>query len=342
MFIEEKLNLKYKKVIVWGYPLHTHTQSYTHAMWHRVFRHLGFSSFWFDDENYPKDFDYSNSIFITEGWGDKNIPVNDSSIYFVNFGINPKKYLDRGAKFVDIRLNVDHINDLNYSYELDRNKTEKLGECAFFLKNANDSAISEQFRTGVENYSAVYLSWATDKLPHEFNFDDRFISRENVCFYIGSVGENNVNQIMLFNKALQEFGVPLYHVDPWKSPVSFEDAIKLTQRSFIAPDIRGSFLRKNVNGKPDTGVDHKKIGYIPCRTFKNISYGQVGATNSKAVKDLFGELILYSDNEYEMAYMAKEKSKDYDYVLEQMKYVQANHTFVNRAEALLQVIERIQ
>lgn len=333
---------KYKKFIVWGYPLHTHTQSYTHAMWHKVFSHMGFESYWFHDDDFPKDFDYSNTIFYTEGWGDKNIPINDSSIYFVNFGINPTKYLEKGAKFVDVRLNVDNINDCNYSFELNRSILEKVEECAFFLRNADDSSLSLQFRKGVSGYSALYLSWATDLLPHEFNFDNRFIQRENLCVYIGTIGEGNMQQILQFNKALQEMKIPFYHVDPWRKPISFEDAMKLVQKSSIAPDIRGSFLRKDVNGKPDTGVDHKRIGYIPCRTFKNISYGQLGATNSRAVKNLFGDLIVYSDDEYELAFMCKEKCQDYNLILDQMNFVQKNHTFVNRANALLKVCEMLE
>lgn len=329
------------KVIVWGYPLHTHTQSYVHAMWHKAFAFMGYNAHWFDDENFPKDFDYSNSIFIAEGWGDKNIPINDTSVYFVNFGINPKRYLERGAKFVDLRLNVNQINDLNYSYELNQLSLEKLGECAYFMKDADDSALAEQFRSGISGYSALYLSWATDLLPHEFNFDFRFFQRERACYYIGTIGENNIKQLSRFNEALREFQIPFYQVDPWKSPVSFEEAMKLVQKSYIAPDIRGSLIRKNVSGKPDTGADHKSIGYIPCRTFKNISYGQLGSTNSLAVKKLFGDLVVYDDDEYKLAYMTRERSQDYDYVLEQMHYVKDNHTYINRAKAILNTVDRI-
>jgi len=334
-------NIMKPKIIIWGYPLHTHTHSYIHAMWVKVFQHLKHEVHWFDDTNFPLDFDFNNCIFITEGYADKNIPLNNTSSYFVHIAVNPQKYLNVGAKLVDIRFNVDHINDLNYSYTTDRASLEKLGNCEYFLQNADDSILADQFRSGVSGYSALYLSWATDKLPHEIDLDDRFIKRENVFYYIGTIGESNVKELQRLNQALQEFNVPFYQVDPWKSPVSFEEGRSLIQKSLIAPDIRGGLTRKDINGKPDTGANHKQNGYIPCRTFKNISYGQLGATNSLAVKNLFGDLIVYSDDEYQLAHLAREKASDLNYIREQMLYVKDNHTFVNRANAILEAFKRI-
>lgn len=328
--------MKYTKIIVWGYPLHSHTHSYIHAMWVKAFSYLGYEVHWFHDNDFPSDFDYRNCIFISEGYAENKIPIEPSSLYFIHIAINPTKYLERGAKLVDIRFNVEGINDLNYSYTLNRSILEKLGECAFFLKDADDSILADKFRSGVSGYSALYLSWATDRLPHEINFDERFLTRENNFYYIGTIGESNNVQLSRLNQMLSECRIPFYHVDPWSRPVSFEDNVKLTQKSVIAPDIRGSLVRKNINGKPDTGADHKGNGYIPCRNFKNISYGQLGATNSKSVKNLFGDLVIYHDDEYALGYLCAEKAKDFDFILEQMKYVKDKHTYLNRANSILE------
>lgn len=308
-------------------------------MWVKVFRHMGYDVYWFDDANHPNDFNYNDCIFITEGYADKKIPLNKSSIYFVHIAVNPQKYLDIGARLIDIRFNVDHINDYNYSYVVDRTILKKLGECAYYLEKADDSVLSDQFKKGVAGYSALYLSWATDLLPHEIDLNDRFINREKMFYYVGTIGDSNINELRRFNKSLQELQIPFMQIDPWKSPVSFEEGKRLIQKSFIAPDIRGGLTRKNINGKPDTGCNHKKNGYIPCRVFKNITYGQLGATNSQAVKNLFGDLIVYHDDEYELSYMAKEKNSDHQYIREQMLYVKENHTFINRATSILEVVQ---
>ena len=63
------------KVVIWGFPLHSHTHSYIHYGWYKGFKHLGYDTYWFDDTNYPSDFDYSNCLFLTEGYADNNIPI---------------------------------------------------------------------------------------------------------------------------------------------------------------------------------------------------------------------------------------------------------------------------
>lgn len=329
--------MHFNKVVIWGYPLHTHTHSYIHASWVKVFKHLGYETHWFHDDNFPKDFDFRNTMFITEGYADKHVPVNDSSIYFVHIAIDPTKYLSKGARLIDIRFNVDYINDLNYSYSVNRNELQKIDECAYFLANADDSVLADSFRRGISGYEALYLSWATDLLPHEINLDSRYHPRERSFYFIGTIGENNASQLGRLNEFLTGVSIPFYHVDPWSRPLSFEDTMALTKKSYIAPDIRGCLIRKNVNGKPDTGVDHKNTGYIPCRVFKNISYGQLGATNSLAVKKLFGDLIVYSHDERELGEMCERHSKDYDFIEKQMQHVRDSHTFINRANSLLQI-----
>ena len=109
-----------KKVIIWGFPLHSHTHSYIHHGWYKGFKHLGHETYWFHDGDYPKDFDYSNCVFITEGYADRNIPINSESTYIVHVCINPEKYLGKVKRIIDMRYLVDEIKDCNYEYRLDK------------------------------------------------------------------------------------------------------------------------------------------------------------------------------------------------------------------------------
>ena len=329
-----------QKVIIWGYPLHSHTHSYIHGAWYKTFKHLGYDVHWFNDESYPIDFDYSNCLFITEGYAEKNIPINETSTYFVHICVNPEKYILKGARLIDIRFNVSEINDCNYSIIVDKSELLKLDEVSFYEKNANDSVLSDKYKKGIKDYEALYLSWATDLLPHEFNYDDVYINRDNVIHWIGSIAESNYREINKFINNLSKHGIGFHHNDPWSNPLSWEDAKTYTQKSFIAPDIRGSANRSMVNGQIDTGSNHKKIGYIPCRIFKNISYGQLGITNSKAVYELFGDNVLYSDNEEELLDISLSKLKDYDYIKNQMNFVKDSHTYLNRVNSLMRVFNK--
>jgi len=329
-----------KKVIIWGYPLHSHTHSYIHGAWYKTFKHLGYDVYWFDDNNYPQNFDFTDCLFITEGYADNNIPINESSTYFVHICINPEKYICKNARLIDIRFNVSEINDCNYSIIVDKEKLHKIDSVSFYEKNADDSVLSDKYKKGIKNYEAIYLSWATDLLPHEFNYDDVNIQRDNTIYWIGSIAQSNYAEINKFIKSLKKHNIDFLHNDPWTNPLSWEAAKIYTQKSFIAPDLRGSANRDNVNGKVDTGSNHKKIGYIPCRIFKNISYGQLGITNSKAVYDLFDQNVIYSDNEEELLDMSLSKIKNLDYIKSQMKFVQDNHTYMNRVDSILKVLNK--
>ena len=92
-----KKDFPYSKVIVWGYPLHSHTHSYVHDAYVKTFKYLGYETYWFHDDDYPdpKDFDYTNSFFIGEGFADKNLPINDSSAYFIMYCPSPKSIMVR-------------------------------------------------------------------------------------------------------------------------------------------------------------------------------------------------------------------------------------------------------
>jgi hypothetical protein len=53
------------KIIIWGYPLYSHTHSYIHDAFYKAFKYLNYETYWFDDNNYPKDFDWNDCLFWT-------------------------------------------------------------------------------------------------------------------------------------------------------------------------------------------------------------------------------------------------------------------------------------
>ena len=52
--------IKELKVVIWGYPLNSHTHSYIHSSFYKAFKYLGHNVHWFHDDDYPEDFDYDN------------------------------------------------------------------------------------------------------------------------------------------------------------------------------------------------------------------------------------------------------------------------------------------
>lgn len=330
------------KIIIWGFPLDTHTHSYIHAAWYKTFKFLGYETYWFHDGNYPQNFDYKNCLFISEEYAAEKIPLEKSSTYFIHNAIRPSKYLDVGARLVDIRFNVYNINDVNYKLVVNKEELVDIDGVTYYNPNADDTVLADQWETGVSGYEAIHLTWATDLLPHEFNFDDRFIQRHSEYYHVGSILGSNIKEMQKVVSALQSLQIPFAHVDPWRTPVSFEDGKKYMQVSRLSLDVRGTELKETVNGKPGNGGDHKNIGYIPCRTFKAISYGRITGTNSKAVKDLFGDFVIYNDDEYQLVYdmYEAEKQNNSELVLESMQWVKKYHTYINRVDSLMKVFNR--
>ena len=339
------------KVVVWGLPLYTHTHSFIHASFYKAFEHIGCETYWFHSGNYPNPsiFDYSNVLFFSEGYADDSIPLVESATYFIHNSINPSKYVNKGLRLVDIRFNVKEINDLNYSFVLDKSKLKSIDPVTLYDPNSDDTVLADAKQKNIFGYEAVYMMWATNLLPEEFNFDDRFLKREDKFYFIGTLGGSPALEMQKVVNTLQRLNIEWININPWQNPCTFEENMKLMKKSIISLDVRGSDAyhtnsdgKLELNGKSVTGGNHKKIGYIPCRLLKQISYGRMPGTNSIAVKELLGDYVIYNDDESQLPIdcLDFEKNPNYDLVFEAMKHIQQNHTFINRANALIKIFNK--
>ena len=104
--------------------------------------------------------------------------------------------------------------------------------------------------------------------------------------------------------------------------------MELIQQSILAPALQTKWQ-----------VDNH---YIPCRIFKNISYGKMGITNNEAVYNLFNQKIIYSKSIEECIDKGLEfeniNNKDLK-VKELMEIVRDNHTYINRIQFILDFIK---
>jgi hypothetical protein len=328
----------FNKVIIWGFPLHTHTHSYIHYGWTKGFKHLGYDTYWFDDNNYPNNFDFNNCLFITEGYADDNIPIISTSIYFVHIARNPKKYLGKVKRFIEIRYLVDSIKDCNYNYVLDKSKCTKISNCTYYEKLYNNGGIA-RFHNNPQpmEYECIYTCWATDLLPDEIKEENIYIPKDKKIYWFGSANQHNTKEIYIFYKECQKNDIEFISNNPWSNPKSFEEVQQLTMKSYMAPDFR-STGDPNKIAIGETGTCHKQIGYIACRLLKSISYGHLGITNSKHTYELLENKVIYNDNEQQLFYDAIANLQNYDLIKEQMKIVREKHTFINRIQDLMSIL----
>ena len=319
------ISLDFDKVVIWGHKLHSHTHSYVHYGYYKAFKHLGYPTYWFDDKDNVSTFDFSKCFFITEGQVDKKIPLNETSFY-VLYNCESPKYRNLIEKRHAIILQV-------YTHDCKQRSLEEIDKC--ILCNINEKII--------------YMPWATDLLPHEIDEQKKHVTLSKPSHYIAFMGTvsdgqfGNIDKVLQFKKASDKGHIKFYVSGIFSKDrcsrfgIEFNNSIgksdtahiEFVRNSYMAPALQGSWQCKH--------------GYIPCRIFKNISYGALGITNSRTVWELFDKKIVFNEDPYQLFYDAEKKLKNITIqeIYELMDLVKEKHTYLNRIDTLLSFFDRV-
>lgn len=298
----------FEKVIIWGHKLHSHTHSYIHEGFYNAFVHMGYPTYWLDDADDVSDMDFTNALFLTEGQVDRNIPLRDDAAYLLH-NCTDQKYRTLDKKnVVFFQVFTDSIFTVPTLVKLDTCMYYDLpGRC-------------------------LYMPWATDLLPDEIEALKATLSplsSTDQIYWIGTIGAGkfgNIDQLTPFKRACEENSLSFVQ----KSNISRADHIACIRSSYLAPAIVGAWQEEQ--------------GYIPCRLFKNISYGKMGVTNSHHAYELFEKKIVYNPDTYQLFYDAKERLRTFtlEDMIALMDLVKTKHTFVQRIQMLLDFLQRVR
>jgi len=322
---------KIKRVVVYGHFTGSH--SYIHQGYYKAFQYMGYESHWISDIRELGGIDLSGTLFLTENMAKSNMPIR-KDCYYILHHIDNIDFINVGCEFINLcnYLHVSLNNGMSYNYPIDGISAhgtlplypvEKIKDYVYYDKANN----------------AIYQPWATDLLPNEIDDILEFDITKTEINFVGSVWSENINQLapMLLDCFNKKINVNIYG---WvQSPqmisqfpnvkhithtgTSEEDAQKLVKSSLIYPDIRGDL--------------HRNVGYIPCRLFKNISYGCIPITNSLPSYEFFEKLIPYSDNSIDFVNISTEYLNNRD--IEKDRYlinkIKDQHTYVNRIQDIL-------
>src|SRR5690606_20960186 len=130
----------------------------------------------------------------------------------------------------------------------------------------------------------LYQAWGTNLLAEEFHQPVHgSVRSRSILFWVGSVWNNasnqgNLEQIADLKRVIADRGkkfVKVRFIPNWMNSA-------LMRRSFLAPAIAGGWQ-----------VDHD---YLPCRMFKNISYGQLGLSNVTGFKLILGDATMEANS----------------------------------------------
>ena len=291
------------KFIIWGHEHYSHTHSYIHYGFFKAAKYIGYDVEWVKNtpENNTKLENTDGYLFFTEGQVDSNIPKNPNAFYVLH-NCNGNDYC-RIPEKNKLILQV-YTNDV-HSRNIVPIKEENL------------------FEYWQEDGNTFYMPWATDILPHEIddNISNLQMKSSGDSVFLGTYCAGyfgNNNEIDAFSSGSEKNGVNFKVIGGLS--IEQDITIEIIKNSFMAPSIVGTWQKIN--------------GYIPCRIFKTVSYGQLGITNSKEAYEVINKLGVYNSDEKQLAGDSLKKINDIELRKDAMKFVRDNHTYLNRIESL--------
>jgi hypothetical protein len=294
-----------KQVVIWGHKLYGNTYAYIHDGFFKAFQFLGYKTLWFDNNDNISSIDFSQTLFISEGCVDDKMPMMPDCFYILH---NPDL-----SKYINIpKTHIAIIQTYTRA-----------------VVNCHNATLLNKNRMTYYKDSTIWMPFPTNLLPHQIDTNIGKIIHNNIItknevIFAGSY-DSYWNEIVSF---CNNNNIQFRHF--YNIPV--DDNVNLVQESLIAPTVLSNWQNEN--------------DYIPCRIFKNISYGKMGVTHNEFIYELFDKKIIYDSNKTTMMEKAlifeklpnDEKSK---HVIELMKYVRDNHTYLNRIDDIFWVFNNI-
>lgn len=338
------INLDNCRYVVWGFknPQNYHTHSHIHEAFYRVLKLTGKDVQWLDHMSAemsiltPRNF--SNTLFISEHAAAKQgMPILDDCFYVIH-GLNNDPEMSAKMSGIKNRLSWNVYHDYSHGNpeeweRVGRPQITDVRQYGRFLRNVSPDSTKNYDRIFLAEDAPYYpkekhmdFRWATDLVPSEIAklTPVKFPGPTKKIHWIGTHWFVNQKELHAFDNACNENGIEFTHFGAGQNGVvTIEENIRLVRESYFAPAISGSH--------------HLTEGYVPCRIFKNISYGQMGITNSKRVNDIFGGRLIFNPDAHALFYdaVAQLPLIPVERIQELMDYVSKNHTYLNRLDSIL-------
>lgn len=298
-------------VVIWGFRSEYMSQkpnvaiashAYIHAGYAKAFEALGYFTKWLDDAP-------GNDELIPSG-----------AIVFC---------MDCRLKHAPIRPDLFYIGHNLTSEQNSPIKPHRRIALQYLFKDCPGAPHGNAWTKWDEPGRTLYQPWATDLLPNEIG-RETYAPMNRVVYWTGSVWSDKGAGVEMGNKrefqelrqALAKHNIELKHVRPLDNQQA-----EYIRNSYIAPAMQSLWQVEK--------------GYIPCRSFKNVSYGQMLITNNPAVRDMFHGYCAYGETVEAMVDAAigiccEPRAK---LTRHAMTIVKENHTYVHRVNSLMKIVE---
>lgn len=302
--------MNFNKVIIWGIDPHSHSHSYIHEAFYKAYNHLGYTCFWLPDSP-VFNMDFNNSLFITIGIADKHIPIINNCYYILHNCDNSKYKTLPSNHYIIIQV---------YTKDAEPYTREYITDNPYIFGNGN----------------LLYIHWMTNLLPYEIdNNIKKFIDydkREYSIKWVGTINDcpqfGNLKEINGFINEASKFNIPFkYNGSLYNDNTCEKELPNIIDSELHEKYIKNSYMAPAINGHWQ-----RDKGYIPCRIFKNISYGHISGTNNETVYNLFKQKVPYDYNTNNLFYKMKDVINSNDAknkTIALMEYVRDHFTYVN-------------
>jgi hypothetical protein len=245
---------RFSHFVIWGLRTDPiNTQSHVHRHFYTTLKKLGLGVTWCDDKQENHVLLRPDCLVISYNGASKNLPYRNDVYYALLNNDVPISKGENCKDFICMRVfGTVPIPEGSVYW----------GGTRAFNKEAH----------------MLWQPWATDLLPAEFP-PPVFPATSNTIYWVGSIwndwnNHGNTNNIDRLKKVLARKGLVFTHC----KGVSDEQNVTYVRESRIAPAIGGDIqvLRS----------------MMPCRVWKNISYGQMCVTNLPKAKEVFGDTCI--------------------------------------------------
>lgn len=292
---------KFNKIVIWGLRKKYHTHRHIHQGFYETLKKIGAKVVWVEDEQENAKFIESNDLVISAEVYGKMVPQKNSladyslpirdDVFYCLHNYKPVFYE---------KLKKENLLHLQVYSSNAEKLTTKIDSVTFFD----------------ESLRILYQPWGTSLLPAEFKKPT--FSKSPFVFWVGSVwndknNHGNLNEIAELKEVLKKNNlkfVKVRFVPDWVNTF-------LVRRSRIAPAIAGRI--------------QVEINYLPCRMFKNISYGQLGISNVKKFNEIFVGCSLEGNSIEELIDKSLSLSKkEYLEMVRLQQEIVFNHTYIQK------------
>lgn len=341
-------DLQVRRVIVWGYREPRHTHHWVMVAMHRALEHA-----LRDDPRAPELLWLDNRTVADPA-------AFDDALILANVNV------DRVDHCLPLRRRGLYLIHDHAPGRVDCSRYEPLraaGRAVFYevfraRPGGDYRAVDDQPLCYVNgDGDRIVMLWATDLLPHEIEQAwqevrerPRAAADQRSVVFVGSSWAANARELAVLAHESVARKLHFGHYGrvmvptPWPQSelvsvhgesVSMTENVRLVREATIAPALQGLHQLRNENGE---GVGEGN--YVPCRIFKNISYGAFGVSNNPTAKAVLGDAVVCRADIGEMLDAALEQAAADPHrsvLREAMERVAKTHTYLDRLAMLIEL-----